>query len=178
MATKKAERNAADEVITGEVRILDPITEKPEAMAAAGTVKTYVIASMSVGTLPLPLFDTAALFALHMRMVQQLAHRYGHRYSEHAARATILSLLGGGLSVGLGIGAASLLKAVPGIGWALGGLGLPTLAGATTYAIGQTYIKHFEEGGTLLDLDAETLRGFFNAQFRRGRAFATSTAAA
>lgn len=177
MATKKTRQAATDEVIVGEVRVLDPITEKPEALAASGTVKSHVIAAMGIGTLPLPLFDGAALFALQMRMIQQVAHRYGHDYSEKAVRATILSLLGGSLSVGLGLGAASLLKSLPGIGWALGGLGLPALAGAMTYALGQTYIRHFEEGGTIVDLDAEKLRGFFNEQFRKGRAYATSAAA-
>src|SRR3546814_13443663 len=104
-------------------------------------------------------FQTCALpisrLALQMRMIQRISLLYGHTYSEKAVRSTILSLVGSSVTVGLGIGAASLLKMVPGIGWALGGLGMPALCGASTYAVGQVYIKHFEEGGSLLDRSEE-----------------------
>ena len=166
------------ETATGRVTILDPITEKPEALAAESTVKSYVIASMGLGTLPLPLFDAAALFALQLAMIERLSQRYGRDFSEKAARSTLLALLGGSLSVGLGLGAASLLKSVPGVGWALGGLGLPAVAGAATYALGRTYVRHFERGGTVLDLDAEDLRAYYNAQLCKGRAYAMRARAA
>lgn len=176
--TSKTSGGAEDPVITGKVTLLDPISEKPEALHAESTVKSHVIAAMGIGTLPLPLFDGAALIALQLRMIERISRRYGHDFSEKAARSTVLALLGGSLSVVAGLGAGSLLKAVPGIGWALGGLGLPALAGAATYALGRTYIRHFEEGGTILDLDAETLRAYFDEQFRRGKAVVMENAPA
>ena len=165
----------------------DETVETPEApeaiegtargLAAEGTVKSYVIASMGIGTLPLPVIDTAALLAVQMRMIQRISHLYGHTYSEKAVRSTILSLVGSSLSVGLGMGAASLLKMVPGVGWALGGLGMPVLCGASTYALGQVYVKHFEEGGSLLDLNVERVRNYYNEQFRKGKEVAANAEA-
>ncbi|MEX2628464.1 MAG: DUF697 domain-containing protein [Tistlia sp.] len=176
--TEAADAAAARERPDGSVTVLDPITEKPDALAASGTVKSHVIAAMAIGTLPLPLFDGAALFALQLRMIRRICERYGHSFSEKAVRATVLALAGGSGSVGLGLGAASLLKLVPGVGWALGGLGMPAVAGAATYALGQTYIRHFEDGGTILDLDARKLRAFYNEQFRKGRTVAAEAAPA
>lgn len=184
MATNKTQKSGpeakagAGPAETGKVTVLDPITEKPEALAASGTVKSHVIAAMAIGTLPLPLFDGAALFALQLRMIRLICERYGHSFSEKAVRSTVLALVGGSGSVGLGLGAASLLKLVPGVGWALGGLGMPAVAGAATWAVGQTYIRHFENGGTVLDLDAEKLRAFYDQQFRKGRVVAAEAAPA
>lgn len=175
MATKRKTEETAAAQAEAEAVAVD---EGERRLEAAGIVKNFVIGSMGVGTLPLPLFDVAALVALQLRMIQRLSRLYDRTFSEKAVRSVVLSLLGGGFSVGLGIGASSLLKVIPGVGWAMGGLGMPALAGAATYAIGQVYIRHFEQGGTVVDLNADSVRGYYKEQFRKGKEEAAEAAAA
>jgi len=46
---------------------------------------------------------------------------------------------------------------------------LPAVAGASTYAVGQVFIQHFESGGTFLDFDPEKVKGYFAEQFEKGK---------
>jgi len=165
----------------------EPAIEASEAVdparkqAAEGMIKNYVIASVGVAIVPVPLFDIAAVVAIQLRMVQKLSQHYDKPFSEKLGRSVIASLAGGILGVGIGGMAGSLMKAVPGIGWAIGMVSVPAFAGASTYAIGQTFIKHYEEGGSLLDLDAAKLKDYYRRQFKRGKqeaeeAVATTTA--
>jgi uncharacterized protein (DUF697 family) len=63
-----------------------------------------------------------------------------------------------------GIGAASVLKAVPMVGTIVGGLVMPVLSAGATYAIGKAFIQHFASGGTLLDFNPPDYRDFVKAQ--------------
>ena len=46
---------------------------------------------------------------------------------------------------------------------------MPIISAATTYAVGQIFIQHFESGGTLLSFDAEKAMGLFKGLFKKGR---------
>ena len=63
-----------------------------------------------------------------------------------------------------GIGAASVLKAVPILGTIVGGFVMPVLSAGATYAIGKAFIQHFASGGTLLDFNPPDYREFIKAQ--------------
>jgi uncharacterized protein (DUF697 family) len=64
----------------------------------------------------------------------------------------------------------SMFKVLPGFGAVVGGLlAFPAISGAVTYALGKVFVKHFEEGGTLLDLNVEKMREFFASQYQLGR---------
>ena len=63
-----------------------------------------------------------------------------------------------------GIGAASVLKAIPVIGTIAGGFVMPALSAGATYAIGKAFIQHFATGGTLLDFNPPDYRQFIKAQ--------------
>jgi hypothetical protein len=41
---------------------------------------------------------------------------------------------------------------------------MPVLSAGATYAIGRTFMQHFESGGTLLDFNPPDYREFFKAQ--------------
>ena len=66
----------------------------------------------------------------------------------------------------------SLVKAVPGGGWLVGGATQLALAGATTFALGQVYREHFEADGSLEAPDFESLRERYEAYVERGRELA------
>ena len=46
---------------------------------------------------------------------------------------------------------------------------MPVFASASTYAVGHTFIHHFESGGTLLDLDPAKVRDYVARQYQEGR---------
>jgi hypothetical protein len=42
------------------------------------------------------------------------------------------------------------------------------LAGGCTYAVGQTFIRHFESGGTLLSFNAKDFQSSFTEEVKAG----------
>ena len=49
---------------------------------------------------------------------------------------------------------------------------MPVLAGAATYAVGKVFIQHFESGGTFLNFNPESVRGYYEAMFKEGQSVA------
>lgn len=148
------------------------------ALTGESKIKSYVIASVTASIVPIPLFDIAAVTAIQLRMIQKLSQLYGTPFSERAARNVITALAGGVL--GYGVGAAvgiSLTKAIPGIGWMLGMVSMPAIAGGSTYAIGRAYLKHFEDGGSVFDFDVESMRTYYEEQFEKGKKLAAKVKA-
>lgn len=157
---------------TGPAPADDP-ARAAKALSAENMIKSYVIASTAAGSVPMPLFDIAAVAGIQLRMIQKLSHLYEREFSEHTARNIISALAGGVLSYGGGyVLAASAFKLIPGIGWMVGMASLPIVSGATTYAVGRVMVNHFEGGGSLFDLSADDVRAYYEEQFRKGKAVA------
>jgi hypothetical protein len=43
------------------------------------------------------------------------------------------------------------------------------LCGAYSWALGNTFIQHFESGGTFLNFDSDKVKGYFHAQLEEGK---------
>jgi hypothetical protein len=67
------------------------------------------------------------------------------------------------------MGAKAMIKFIPGIGSVIGGLTMAILAGASSFALGEVFKKHFETGGTFLDFDAKRLKKMYNEKFEKGK---------
>ncbi len=128
-------------------------------------VRSHVIWSLGAGLIPLPLFDLAAVTAIQLDMLKQLADLYEAAYEGSEGKAFVSALTG---STFAKIG-ASLIKAIPGIGTLLGGLSMSALSGASTYAIGQVVITHLEAGGRFLDVDLDSVKKTYNEAFEQGK---------
>ena len=89
---------------------------------------------------------------------------------ESQARRTVKKYMG--FSVGVGLFASSTQVAHV-AGSTVGRSTMPVFAGASTYAIGQVFIQHFESGGTFLDFEPAKVREYFRRQFGRGRDLAS-----
>lgn len=142
------------------------------ALAADGIVKNYVIGAVSVGIVPIPFVDIAGVAALQLRMISKLSDLYKRDFSEEIVRSLIASLGGGFLGYGVGVMGLSAIKTVPGIGWMLGMVSVPIFLGASTYAIGKVFVKHYDEGGTIFDLNIEAYKEFKREQMEKGKAVA------
>lgn len=142
-------------------------------LVAENLIKDYVIASVAASIVPVPLFDIAAVAAIEMRMIQKLSELYGKPFSEGVGRNILASLAGGVLGYGVGAAVAvSLTKLIPGVGWMMGMVSLPVMSGASTYAVGRVFVKHYEGGGDIFDLSTEAMRSYYKEQFEKGKKLA------
>jgi len=141
-----------------------PLKEEAQAL-----IKEHVLFSMGVGAIPLPLLDIVAITAVQMDMIRQLCRTYEIAYHETRGKAIVTTLGGTTLGRMAGYGIGSALKVIPGIGSLLGGITLAITAGASTYAIGQVFARHFQGGGSLFDLDPEKFKAFYHEQMERGK---------
>ncbi len=135
---------------------------------ADSIIKNHMIWSMGAGLIPVPIADFFAVSAIQLDMVRQLAKLHDIDFSETAGKASITALTGSGLAR-LG---ARAVKFIPGVGSVLGGITMAVLSGASTYALGEVFKKHFETGGTFLDFDPGRLKKFYDEKFEKGKEIA------
>lgn len=137
--------------------------ERREEMASE-LVDRFAIWSGVAGLIPLPIVDTIAVGGLQIQMLRRISQIYDVVFSENSGKALIASLAGSMIPATSGIGAASVLKAVPVLGTIVSGFVMPVLSAGATYAIGKAFIQHFATGGTLLDFNPPDYREFIKAQ--------------
>jgi uncharacterized protein (DUF697 family) len=89
-----------------------------EQQPADDIIKSHVVWALGGGLIPVPLFDIAAVTAIQMDMLKQLADLYEVEFSASTGKSFVSALTG---STFARIG-ASLIKAVPGIGTVIGGI--------------------------------------------------------
>ena len=160
------ESAAAQEVEQGDSK--DP--EESTALRASGTVKNYVLGTAAAGFIPIPLADMTIISLVQLKMLHALANLYEVKFTKNLCKSLLASLTGGLAAVGIGRGTlASVLKSIPLLGPVAGAATMPAVAGASTYAVGQVFIQHFESGGTFLDFDPDKVKGYFAEQFEKGK---------
>lgn len=141
---------------------------------SSNIVKNHVIASLTLGLVPVPLFDLAALTATQMSLLNSLSEYYDVDPDGSDKKSLVTSLIGGSLPIAGVLGLSSMTKLIPGIGSLIGSASLSLSAGAVTYAIGQVFIMHFEAGGTFEDFDPKVAKAYFKREFNNGKAFVSS----
>lgn len=146
----------------------DPNIKEAKAKHANSIIKNHMIWSMGAGFIPVPIADFFAVSAINLDMIRQISKVYEIDFKETEGKAVITSLTGGGLAR-LG---ARAVKFIPGVGTMLGGLTLAVLSGASTYALGEVFKKHFETGGTFLDFDPSRLKKYYDEKFEKGKQMA------
>ena len=131
---------------------------------ALNLVNRFALWSGVAGLIPIPVIDVATVGGLQIQMVRRLSQIYDVDFSENRTKAIVASLIGSLIPATSGIGAASLLKAVPVLGTITAGFIMPALSAGATFAIGKAFIQHFASGGTLLDFNPPDYREFIRAQ--------------
>ena len=135
---------------------------------ANSIIKNHMIWSMGAGMIPVPIADLFAVSAIQLDMIRSLSKLYEIDFKETEGKAIITALTGSGLAR-LG---ASAIKFIPGVGSILGGITRAVLSGASSYAIGEVFKKHFETGGTFLDFDPSRLGKYYDEMFEKGKEIA------
>jgi uncharacterized protein (DUF697 family) len=151
--------------------------EKPATPAAQAKAKavhdlimTRVYWAMGAGLVPVPMIDLAAIASVQVKLLEDLSDHYGKDFAAERGKKVISVLTS---SVGTGMVAtgavASLLKIIPGLGSIGGAVALPAVAGASTYALGKVFERHFEQGGDLLDFEVEKAKEYYGKVYEEGK---------
>jgi len=128
-------------------------------------IRNHMLWSMGAGFIPVPIADFFAVSAVQLDMIRQLCKVYNIDFQQTQGKAVITAMTGSSLAR-MG---ARVVKLIPGVGSVLGGVTLAVLSGASTYALGEVFKKHFETGGTFLDFDVDRLKKFYNEKFEKGK---------
>lgn len=143
------------------------MSELSERESHADTIiKNHIVWSMGAGLIPVPIVDFFAVSGIQLDMIRQLCKLYDQDFRESEGKAIITSLTGSGIAR---MGAKAMVKFIPGVGSVIGGVTMAVLSGASSYALGEVFKKHFETGGTFLDFDPKRLKKLYNEKFEKGK---------
>ena len=131
---------------------------------ASKLVDRFAVWSGVAGLVPLPVVDVLAVGGIQLQMLRRISQIYDVPFTENGGKALLASLAGTMVPTTSGIGAASMLKAVPVAGMLASAFVMPALSAGATYAIGKVFIQHFSTGGTLLDFNPPDYREFIKSQ--------------
>jgi len=170
MSTPRSTDKPADVTPAAEAQQAEPLDPEARLQRAQSLVRRNMYYAMGAGILPLPLFDVVAISGIQLNMLRQLSNLYDRKFTEGVAKKAVMSLLVGlgGVGVG-GLIGSSLVKLIPFIGLPLGIASVPVVSGAFTHAVGQTFVMHFEAGGTLLDFDPKAMRAYFEKELAKAK---------
>ena len=145
--------------------------------SARSLVRKYMYWSMGAGFIPVPYLDMAAVTGVQLKMLADLAKEYGVPFSKDRVKGIVAAVIGGALPGPMASSlVGSAIKLVPIVGPIVGGVSVPLISGATTYAVGTVFIQHFESGGTFLDFDPAKMKAHFQAEFEKGKQAAAEMA--
>lgn len=142
---------------------------KTRVETAHSLVNTHAAAGVSIGLLPMPLFDMISIMGVQVNMLRSLCMHYDIVFNESLGKSLLASLAKGVLPVLTVMSISSIAKGFLGIGTLLGSAGVSTSAGALVYASGQVFIRHFEAGGTLEDFESKQAMEYFKYKFKEGK---------
>lgn len=145
-----------------------PIDELRRAKVDSA-INYSMLLSGGVGIVPIPLVDFVGVTAIQLALVKQLSSLYGVEYTSSATKRAISALIGGAIPAFGSSTVASWLKLIPGVGSVLGGSAMMLLSGASTYAVGHVFAQHFEQGGTILDIQTSQVKKQFNDYYEAGK---------
>jgi len=148
--------------------------DSPAQIEAEKVVKNFMLWTGAAGLVPMPLVDMAAISALQLTMLHKIAKIYDRdrdregdvKFTHQWGKQVIGSLTAGiaATSIGTSIG-KGVIKSIPVIGGIASVVMVPGFAAASTWALGQVFITHFEGGGTILSFDPVKIRHFYEELF-------------
>lgn len=132
-------------------------------------LRQHVWGAIGVGCVPIPVVDLAGLAGVQLNLIRKLAQLYGMPFFKEPVRNLLSVLVGSTLPTALAPGVASFAKIIPFIGQSVGVLSMSLVGGASTYAVGKVFIRHFASGGTFLTFDAEHMKSYYHDMFEEGK---------
>ena len=153
----QAEQEVKNELKMRKAAGVDPTCES--------IINGYVAWAAAAGLLMgVPVVSGAAITAIQIRMLDQLAERFGQNYTENEARNTLYAITGGLIAPFFaGAPLTAIASMIPIVGPLTALLAGPALAAASTRIVGRLFLEHFQKGGQLSDLDVEKAKKDYQA---------------
>ena len=117
---------------------------------------------------PTPFVGTFLISAAQIKMIHALCKSYEVPFQRNVAVAVATGLVGGSVASGLAqVLGRIAIKMVPYAGAAFTIAAEPALSYASSYAVGMSFVKHFEDGGNLADFNAKEMKSYFSENVSR-----------
>ena len=143
----------------------------PSVEAVDAIIRKRVYGAIGIGFVPVPIVDFLGLSAIQLEMIHALAKAYGQEFKKEKVKSIVSSLCGGLLTTASVPLAASIFKSIPIIGYTAGAASISIMGGASTYALGWVFDRHFRNGGTLVNFDTEEAKVYFKNKVEEGKTF-------
>src|SRR5713101_5894796 len=118
---------------------LTGMTEEERDQVASKLVDRFSLWSGAAGLVPIPLVDVAAVGGVQLQMLRRLSEIYGVPFSDNLGKSVIASLAGSVIPASTAVGVGSFMKALPGVGTAIGAITMPVVSAGATYLIGKVF---------------------------------------
>ena len=147
----------------------DESVDTPETIAEK-MIGQHVYISLGVGFIPLPFVDFIGVTGIQLNLMRKLSELYSVPFSKDIVKNIIGALIGGSFPASAGpLIISSVSKTIPVLGHTVGAVCAATVFGASTYAVGKVFARHFAEGGTFLTFDPEKAKAFYEEMFKEGQ---------
>ena len=136
------------------------------------SVRNWAQWATVAGFIPIPIVDTAAIAGVQIKMIYDLCQTYEVEFKKELATSIVGALVGSSAATlfSTSVGNA-FVRFIPVVVTTISFITQPALSYATTYAVGKTFIKHFENQGSLIDFDVQSAKGFFSEQTGKAKSF-------
>ena len=151
--------------ISNIVNTFSEMNQEERAQRASDIIKNHVGFAASAGLIPIPGADLAAVTAVQLNMLRQLAKQYDVKFMENIGKTIITAVAGSSVARV----AASLVKIIPGVGTVVGEMSMAAMSAASTYALGKMFAKHFAKGGTFEDFDMRSSKKVYEDELKNGK---------
>ena len=146
-----------------------PAGATPSTLTPEKIVNTSMLLAAGAGAIPGPVWDSALVIGIQLKMLADLSAAYGKPFDQNVGKSALGALLGGMAPALLARGAiGGFIKAIPGVGSLIGALTQPAFAAATTYAVGKVFIRFYETGGTIFTFNAKEFKDTFTEEVKTG----------
>ncbi len=147
------------------VNTFSEMNQEEKAQRANDIIKNHIGFAASAGLIPIPGADLAAVTAVQLNMLRQLAKQYDIKFMESIGKNIITAIAGSSIARV----AASLVKIIPGVGTVVGEMSMAAMSAASTYALGKMFARHFANGGTFDDFDMRSSKKVYEEELKNGK---------
>lgn len=147
------------------VNTFSEMNQEEKAQRANDIIKNHVGFAASAGLIPIPGADLAAVTAVQLNMLRQLAKQYDIKFMDNIGKTIITAVAGSSIARV----AASLVKIIPGVGTVVGEMSMAAMSAASTFALGKMFARHFANGGNFENFDIKSSKKVYEDELKNGK---------